>query len=213
MAKQDNLPFAIGTTFFDGQTPDTAVAVNLEGKCYQVEDLDYSVTSGPKSARSARLRTVMVVRNSAGIALLPKRLVKFKETAGNTYLGQVDGYCHLGYADTGIVDYAVPVDEFLPSAGAPSNDLFYVVIDGPAMVITALANMGADVAVGDYVVHATAASSQATTAGRVTTHGITAANTGTVAIRETQRQIGRALSSKITTDTNTSLWVDIKRWC
>ncbi len=99
MAKQDNLPFPIGTTFFDGQTADTTTntAITLEGKEYTTEDLDYSKT-GAKPYRSARLRKLMIVRNVSGIAILPMRLVTLQITGtdGKFALGRVDGYCTTG---------------------------------------------------------------------------------------------------------------------
>lgn len=90
--KYENLPFPIGSTFFDGGTVDSTVSTNLEGRVFEIEDLDYS-QSGAKPARSGRFKKVMVVRNKAAAALLPKRVVTFKVTAGNAFLGQVDGYC------------------------------------------------------------------------------------------------------------------------
>lgn len=212
MAHYENLPFPIGKTFFDGQTiatADVTASKSLEGREYWIEDLDYSASVPTR--RSGLLKRVRVVRNNSGIALLPKRLAILENTAG-VYGGRVDGMCRLGYGSTTLPAVAFPIDEFLPTAGVPNNDLFYITVEGPAVVLTALANMGADVAVGDWLVHATAATSQATTAGRFTTNALTAADTGLTAYREDDRRIGRAMSAMTSQGTNQSVLINISRW-
>ena len=57
------------------------------------------------------------------------------------------------------------VDEYLPIAGVAVNDVFWVVVSGPTEVVAALS--GTAVAVGDRLAAITAATSGATTAGRV----------------------------------------------
>ncbi len=214
MAKQDNLPFPIGTTFFDGQTADTTTntAITLEGKEYTTEDLDYSKT-GAKPYRSARLRKLMIVRNVSGIAILPMRLVTLQITGtdGKFALGRVDGYCTTGPG--GNVQAAFPVDEFLPTAGCPNNDLCYVTVEGPATVLTSMAttdfnNASSAISVGDWLVSATAATSQATTAGHVATQGLASgaiATTAATLANLIQHRLGRALSAVTSANTNVAL--------
>ena len=58
------------------------------------------------------------------------------------------------------------VDEHLPSGGVAVNDVFWLTVKGPTEVSVALS--GTDVVVGDRLVAIVAATSGATTAGRVT---------------------------------------------
>ena len=119
----------------------------------------------------------------------------------------MDGYARLFAARS------FPVDEFLPSAGVAVNDLFWIVMQGPAIVLTGIAcDAGNVITEGDRVVAATGATSQATTAGRVRTHDQdTAANsTGSALANQIFNAIGAALSAKTTANTNADLLVDVK---
>ena len=93
MAKRENPPFERGATFYNGGTIDTnnLGGVNLEGTEWEFEDLDYSTGVGVKNYRTNTLVKCMCVRNAAGIALLPRRLVKCSKAAGNLF-AQVTGY-------------------------------------------------------------------------------------------------------------------------
>lgn len=167
------------------------------------EDLDYSVT-GPKPARTNRFVRCLVVRNVSGIALLPKRLVTFQQTAGFS-TGRVDGYA------TATAVNAFPVDEFLPTAGVPNGDLFYIVTEGPASCITDLAG-GANnlLPLGTLVVALTAVTSQATTAGRIAPQDLTGATA--LLGNQIQNRLGYALTAKTTTNTNAGILIDIRKW-
>lgn len=206
MAKHENLPFPVGQTFFGDQTPDTAVGGHLEGKEYEIEDLDYSATGGAKPHRTGRLRTMRIVRNTSGISLLPKRLAILETTAGKDAVGQVDGYSRLTAAGN-----CFPIDEFLPSTGVAANDLFYVCVGGPATVLTALEGDANNVhSVGGWVVALTAVTSQSTTAGRVKPQDLTGATS--VLGNEVQHRLGRALSARTTANTGADLLVDVTKW-
>lgn len=163
MAKLESPPFERGATFFNGGTVDSTSGSNLEGNMWTFEDLDlsgrYSATQGGSTnARSNRPIKCMVVRNASGITLLPKRLVTL-QASGLYYLGRVDGY-----ATTDAQGPAFPVDEWLPDTGVVANDLFWIVVEGPAMCLMPLSQVAA-IAVGDIVYALTAATSGATTAG------------------------------------------------
>src|ERR1051326_7295354 len=166
MARTENPPFGRGETFFSigavsPNAPDVTVGTQLEGKEWVFEDINPTVTG--HTTRTNRYVRCRVVRNRAGISLLPKRLVQFTSGSatqaaadGRNYGAQVDGY-------TATVNQrGYPVDEWLPSAGVPDKDLFWIVVDGPATVLTPLATASADFAVGDLVAALTAATSQAT---------------------------------------------------
>lgn len=216
MSTKENPPFARGTTSSSGiGTPGSTDNQQWEGTVWEFEDVNWA-TAGVKPSRSGRTVKCMVVRNASGIALLPKRLVKFKKSGGNPlqFCGQVDGYV----SDNGGRGY--PVDEFLPAAGVSNNDLFYIVIDGPAMCLMPLgpsevAQDNTDIAIGAIIIGLSAATSQATSAGRVRVQNVTFSpgdTTGTTMANQIQFRIGYALSARVTTATNADVFVDIARW-
>lgn len=203
MARDEAPPFERGQTFYGGGTIDSNnLDPSLEGKEWVFDDLDLTVT-GAKTKRSGKKVRCRCVRNVGAAALLPKRLVSF--VAGTTYGKRVDGY-----ADT-TAEEAYPVDEFLPAAGVPVNDLFWIVVEGPATVLTDLA--GADnnvINAGGVIVALTGATSGATTAGRVAPQDLTGATA--VLAKQIQNRIGVALSSKTTANTNADLLIEVKKW-
>jgi hypothetical protein len=207
MARDEAPPFGRGETFYNGGTIDSnnLGGVQYEGKTYRFEDLDYSQTGGIKPARTGRYVDCMVVRNVGAAALLPKRLATFQLTAGSPMVGRVDGYSRLTSTP------AFPVDEFLPAAGVPVNDLFYLVINGPATVLTDLAAGANNVFnVGDVLTSLTAATSGATTAGRVKPQDLTGATS--LLANEVQNRIGLAMSAKTTSQSNADLLIDVRKW-
>jgi hypothetical protein len=207
MSKTENPPFGRGSTYVNGSY--TIDANNLPGaevlgRVVQFEDLDYS-SAGAKSSRTGFLVKCLAVRNVAGFALLPKRLVKLRKTS-NTLLAEVDGY-----ARTTAEGPVFPIDEWLPAAGVPDDDVFYVVIEGPATVLTPLeADANNVFNVGDVLVSLTAATSGATTAGRVRPQDLTGATA--LLGDQIQNRIGRALSARTTANTAADLLVAIGRW-
>lgn len=154
-------PFALGQTLGVSSTADGGGWV---GAIKQFPDVN--PTTG--KIRSNRIKTCVAVRNTSGGALLPKRVVRFKLSAGNAVFSEVDGYSVVaGEERVGIVD------EYLPAAGVANNDVFWVTVEGPTEVAHALS--GSEVAVGDRLAAITAATSGATTAGRVKPTGYTGA--------------------------------------
>lgn len=211
MARHESPPFGRGETFFNGGTVDSTSGENLEGMEWEFEDLDYSSTGSlkPRTNRKVRCR---IVRNSSGIALLPKRLVSFKAGSFNK---QVDGY-----ANVTSEPHAYPVDEWLPAAGVPANDLFWIVVEGPAVCLTDPANgEGNSIAEGDLVVALTAANSTASgttgVGGRIQSvnarpftapTGVT--STATL-IQEMRGLIGPALTARTTNETHSAVLVEV----
>jgi hypothetical protein len=198
MARDEALPFNRGETFYNGGTIDatdntTLGGVNLEGQEFVVAD----------TIRGTGLPiTLRVVRNSGTLALLPKQLVRFDPAAGkfgvrcdqNTVL---DG------------GYGYPVDELLPAAGVPSNDLFYIVVKGPALCKSPF-GAGVTVAIGDNLVALTAAASTSNDAGKVTELAF-ALSANTTTETEIINKVGKAMSALTNGQTNTDLLVGI-RW-
>jgi len=120
--------------------------------------------------RSNRRKVCVAVRNTSGIALLPKRVVRLNGT-GTGLFSATDGYAAVANEE-----FVGVVDEFLPAAGVAANEVFWVTVEGPTEVAVALS--GTDVAVRDRLAVATAATSGATTAGRVTTSPLSASTAG-----------------------------------
>ena len=120
--------------------------------------------------RSNRRKVCVAVRNTSGVALLPKRVVRLAGT-GKALFGATDGY-----ASTANEALVGVVDEFLPAAGVAINDVFWVTVDGPTEVSVALS--GSDVAVRSALSVVTAATSGATTAGRVTVSPLSSSTAG-----------------------------------
>lgn len=207
MAKQENPPFPRGETFYNGGTIDSnnLGGANLEGLIWTFEDQDLSV-NGAKTNRTNKPVKCMCVRNVGAAALLPKRLATMQVTDAGTYTGRIDGY-----ARTTAVGPAFPIDEWLPSTGVPVNDLCWIVIEGPAVVLTDIASgAGSVFNIGDWVVALTGATSGATTAGRVAPQDLTGATALLGA--QIQHRIGRALSAKTTANTAADMLIDVTKW-
>lgn len=109
----------------------------------------------PRNQPVASNETVecVAVKNTSGGALLPKTLVKFKAGA---ILTEVDGS-----ADDSSVRVGV-VDEYLPAAGVPVDEVFWVVVKGPT---TILKTTGAAISAGAKVSAATSAAAGKVLAG------------------------------------------------
>lgn len=224
MATKENPPFARGATYFGTSTVNATDGANLEGQTWEFEDVTWD-QSGVKNSRTGRTVTCMVVRNTSGVTLTPKRLVSLKKSGGNpvAYTGQVDGY-GLDPAQSSVF----PVDEFLPAAGVVNNDLFWVVINGPAMCTLPIGpgnaafsfsgNTGT-INIGDPLIAATAVTSQATSAGRVQVQAVTLSPTATTdgsAINQISNRIGFAMSARTSGNTGGvaagTILVDIRKW-
>jgi hypothetical protein len=207
MARNENPPFARGATFYEGATIDSnnLGGINLEGQEWVFEDIDLNAAGSTKKSRTGLQVTCRIVRNVSGIALLPKRAVRYQATAGN-YGGRVDGY-----TTTTAAPFAGVVDEYLPSTGVPANDLFWIVVKGPTLMLPDLA-AGANnvINIGDALVALTAATSQATTAGRVAPQDLTGA-TAPLA-NQVQNKFGHALTARTTANTTLDVLVNLRQW-
>lgn len=174
----------------------TATPVITQDYGYRVYTVDQN-SSG--TIRSSNVVEGIVVKNSSGIALLPKYLVAWKTTA----IGQEV----IGYAYTTAGKAAGFVDEHVPSTGVANGDIFLLVTKGPCLGYTsAAANAENVITAGDWL-HAltAAASTHSTTAGRVYAFGntftVTQTTDGTAA-DVCMNKVARALSAKTTAQTN-----------
>jgi hypothetical protein len=172
MGLQVDPPFGLGQTL--GVTTPNDSLVGISGSygdnwvgCVK-EFTDVNPVNG--QVRSNRRKVCIAVRNTSGAALLPKRVIRLAGS-GTALFGAADGYASAANeALCGVVD------EFLPAAGVPVGDVFWLTVEGPTEV--ALALSGTDVAVRDRLAVATAATSGATTAGRVTVSPLSASTAG-----------------------------------
>jgi len=164
-------PFALGQTLGVSSTSD---GVGWVGAVKQFPD----VVPSTGKIRSNRVKTCIAVRNTSGVALLPKRVVTFKSGS----ISEVDGYTNL----TDEVSAGV-VDEHLPATGVANNDVFWITVQGPTEVKL---GPGQQAAVDTSLVALTAAAStDSTTAGQAQTGAATFLQAG---------YIGRALSAGTT---------------
>lgn len=182
----------LGTTFFGGSPTNATDGAWVLGREIEVKD----------AIRGwERVRVLRALRNSAGFALLPKRAIVIDGT----------GRLANGYAVAGQT-YKL-VDEQLPAAGVATNDIFWAVIQGPGLGLTDLANASADMAINDFVGPISAATSGATTAGRLRTRAVVAATADATAgqrnVTENDAAIGKCITGALTNSTNANVLIDM----
>lgn len=184
---------------YHGGTPDSiGKTLGLEGHPMRFMD-DYPGSGGVRVKRSDSQVYAVLVRNVSGITLTPGRQVSWK--AG--FRGRrIDGF-----TTTTAQEVAGVVDDQLPAAGVANNDLFWLLTKGPVLLKTPLAGGAGNVfAEGDVLVALTAATSQATTAGRPAVLA-SAATTNTAAA--IINRFARVMSAMTTAQTNTNMLVDL----
>jgi hypothetical protein len=126
----------------------------------------------PKTGALNSNRTVecIAVKNTSGSALVPGSVAKFKDAA---ILSEVDGLATTSTALMGVVD------EYLPTAGVPDGEIFWLVVRGPSTVtktatsVAAGASYGLSATAGSAAAQSTnpllgyAIATSATTSGRI----------------------------------------------
>lgn len=145
----------------------------------------------------------VLLRNTSGGVLLPKRMALLSATAGYKPLQEA-----INYASSRGERNCVLVDPWLPSAGVAANDLFWGIVGGPAIVLTPIAGsaFAGDIAVGNHLVATTGTTTGATTSGRL--GNVTIANaTDAQGAYDAMASVGRALSARTTGETNADLLV------
>ena len=198
MARNENPPFGRGETWFSGVGATNTDPVAVVGKEWLFEDID-PTTRAVRSNKYVRCRAV---RNSSAITLLPRRIAQFSTTAGS-FSHEVTGYT------TTVAARGYLIDEYLPATGVVANDVFWIVVEGPAEGITDLAAVDT-INVGDKLVALTAVTSQATTAGRVDLLDTTGATS--LLANQVMHYLGHAMSAKTSANTNASILIDVGRW-
>lgn len=198
-----------GKTYLTGpnRTADATASTSkaIEGIIKTFKDLDYSGSGvGSRAARSGGEVTCMLVRNSSGVALLPKTAVTWKSGARGK---QVDGQAEFA-PDRAIAGI---VDEWLPSTGVAANDYFWLTVKGPTLALTSIAGDETNViSVDDWLVNSTGANSTATTAaGRVIPAVIPSGITTNITFAQSSNlyKFARAMSAMTTAQTNANVLV------
>jgi hypothetical protein len=197
---QNSLPFPRGGTLAGGDAATITTnlthtdATSILGKTWVIEDINWAATSPPgsKPRRSGRDVRVMAVRNVSGATLLPKRVAKMKVDGSSLeFLGQISGYA------TTVGELCYPIDEFLPSTGVLANDIFYLVVGGPATVTTGAAG-DTNISIGSFVIP--------TTDGKVIDQDVTVA-AGAATFNQNQGAVGRAIQA--VNAINTDFLIDV----
>jgi hypothetical protein len=200
MGLQVDPPFGLGQTWFSlgsgesikndsyhGIQSSASYGDNFVGVVKEFTDVN-PVTG---QVRSNRRKVCIAVKNTATIALAPKRVVAFNTAAGKLFT-EVNGYsASLNEERIGVVD------EWLPAAGVTVNDIFWVTVNGPTEVSAALS--GTAITAGTRLAAITAAASTGTTAGRATPSALTGSTTGQ-ANDNGRGVIGYAISAGTTAD-------------
>jgi hypothetical protein len=153
----------VTVTMYEAENGDGSTVVGVR-KVFRDED--------PKTGALKSNRTVecIAVKNTSGSALLPGAVAKFKDAA---ILSEVDGAATTSTALMGVVD------EYLPAAGVPNNEVFWLVVRGPSTVtktatsVSAGASYGLSATAGSAAAQSTnpllgfAIETSATTSGRI----------------------------------------------
>lgn len=217
-SKADSLPFPIGRTYYQtmptGELARDVAAVaagagslkggEFLGKIFEIEDRNYASTNTVKPLRSNARRKVMAVRNTSGATLHRMRLFTMDI---NGVLGITDAD---GYAFAAGVQRAYPSDEFLSaSLGIPDDDVFWMVVEGPAKCLSGAAADGTEIiSDGEAVIAKAGTSAVHADAGRVVAISQSATN---LSAASHINLVGYALGATLTTQVDTAILINI-RW-
>ena len=158
-------PFALGQTLGVSNATDGA---NWVGVVKEFPDVD-PITG---RVRSNKVKKCIAVRNSSGATLYGKRGVSFTPGSAASVVGYV---YETGQANKQL---AGVTDEYLPSSGVASNDVFWVTVEGPTQLLINVATEPGQHIIGATINSITAATSAGNTGG----YGITATVTDALAV-------------------------------
>ncbi len=203
-----------GSTWYNGGTIDTnnLAGLEAEGATKVFEDINWAAT-GLKTVRTqARSVTCRLVRNMSGVTLYAKTLVVVDPSNPNRVTGRARV----------LFEEAYPVDEFLPATGVPHGDLFWIVLSGPAVILTPMTGAefnAVSIALNDFIGAATTnggstAAGSTVPAGRAA--GLVPVNVALTTntqylqlLRDATTYVGRAMSAMTSGQTNSNLLVDV----
>jgi hypothetical protein len=201
-------PFVRGGTFYSGGTISTPVSGDyLGGYNYEGMEFEYEDSQLPNGGYGTGLNVrVRVVRNSTGGPVLPGQLVTLNAVQRVLDLATVLPGTNADSIARTTASHAFPADEFLPTAGVPNGDLFYVVVAGPCLVKSA-ATGTPTVSVDGKMVGGTMAGTTSVDAGGVVVQDTSGATTALA--NQIQNAIGRAMSALTSGQTSTPVLVNI----
>lgn len=207
MQHATNLPFELGEVIKGTDTDGNIMVPEWAGKVHLLADSNVS-SARLAPRRLGRQLIGIPVLNNSGITLLGKRFARLKRSGGKEDLMRVDGYA-AATAEKGLVF----IDEYLSTVGVADKYYFWGIVGGMVTGLTPTAGAdfgGADIAISDDLVSATAATSQTSSAGRVGQPSFTAATAGNTAAgfdgyRMALRSVARALSARTTGETNADI--------
>lgn len=187
------IPFPIGTVAGNGQAIYNERWLGIEVVA------PFRDASNPQGVLNGELVRYRCVRNVSGVTLTGKNIGKPKKTAGK-YGCEIEGYTHV------LAEKGYPIDHLLPSSGVPNNYLFWVVVEGPAIVRMPATDVG-DIAVGDVLVTLNGTGLTATNAGRVTKQDLT--GEGADLANQIQNRIGYAQQARDGAETDEDLLITV----
>jgi hypothetical protein len=194
-------PPGLGQTYYGGNVPASTYwneTTRMEGIVRDFEDKAPKTAAGPQTERSALRKRCRYMRNASGFTVYGKFVVKHQAAYRDKRFA---GLCAVDAEEVAGV-----VDENLPSTGCVDGDLCWVTQNGPTEVMGSLdANT---ISVDDWVIALTAATSNATTAGRVAAYA--QSSSVTVESDQIKNRIGIAMSSRTAAQTNTAILVNMK---
>ncbi len=204
-AEYGNMPCGLGEYENCVNADSNPVLRHWLGRRATFKDLDYSI-SGLVSGRSQLSGydiEAIFLRNNSGVTLYPGYLAQVART-GREAVKEVIGYNNR--ADT---HGCVLVDQWLPSTGVPNGYGFWGIIKGVVTAKTPMVDtdFNGDVAAFAPLVCVTAQFTTATTAGRLANITLAGQTAATASLNYMAGIVGRALSTKTTANTNTSLLV------
>lgn len=207
-------PFERGRTYFNGETISTPPTGEfLGGFNYEGQEFEWEDSQLPNGGYGTGLKVkCRVVRNSTGAAVLPGQMVSLNATSRVIDSGTVLPGTNADSIIRTTAAHGYPADEFLPTAGVPNGDLFYVVVSGPTLLKTSQATNGATLAVDQKVVSGTMAGTTSVDAGAIVGQSLAAPTDSTSTTNfanQVQNAIGRAMSACSSQGTGQSVLVCI----
>lgn len=210
-SKVDSLPFPLGTTLYQNMPTGTLAAdiasgklkgEEILGRMYEIEDRDLSSTDTVKPIRTYFRRWIMPVRNMSGSTLHRKRLFA-KQLSTTNQMGHV-----LGYGSAAGQQQCYPSDEFLSaSLGIPNRDVFYIILQGPAMCTNgAAADATEIIADGDALICKAGTSATNADAGRVVTISQSATD---LSAASHINLVGFSMGVRLTTEVTSDILVNV----
>lgn len=210
-------PFGLGKTHYgESETIDVSSSyanvngIHLEGRACYHGDVAAPISGALGVLRSSDIRKTRIVRNCSGVTL-QGGMVVYYSVPGKRVGGK-------GYITAQKI--AGVVDSHLGTTGVRDGDLFHIVVDGAVLCKTPIAPgdiISTNIAVGDNLFALTAATSGATTAGRLRA---SPASHSTLELTDTANSlyignfmrnvVGVAMSAATTANTNADLLVDVR---